>query len=39
MYYMIHATDHPRAVTLMDEACGEVAMPARAGDELTLFED
>jgi three-Cys-motif partner protein len=39
MYYMIHATDHPRAVTLMDEAYGEVAMPARTGDELTLFED
>ena len=31
MYYMIHASDHPRAARLMSEAYGAVGFSRRTG--------
>jgi len=39
MYYMIHASDHYRAVSLMDAAYRDAALPPGAGQELTFGFD
>ncbi|MEW6058769.1 MAG: three-Cys-motif partner protein TcmP [Actinomycetota bacterium] len=37
VYYMIHATDHPDAPRLMDEAYRDAVLPHNAPEEITLF--
>ena len=37
MYYMIHATDHPEAPTLMNRAYHKAVTPIKPAEQITLF--